>query len=620
MKENLKWNFVSTGGGDADGLNNSMIEHFTGNYNYFLAREIIQNSLDAKAKGLTSKLPVKVIFKLEFLTRPEFPGHSELCEVINSAKKFWNHHDETIRFLNSAYECLNKDKIPCLRVSDYNTTGLSGNDDEMEGGWFNLVRSTGASFKRSGEGGSFGIGKGAPFASTDLRTVFYSTKNESGTSVFQGKAELVSFRDKDGDIKRGVISYGIKQNSVRKPELFPKSFWRTVQGTDIIIPGYKLTPDWVEDLEKSVLRNFWYAIYCNDLEVEVEGHEIKAANLSDFLVKHFVSEPFKDYVEPIGNPLQYFLAVTKGEEIGRNKKLKNLGLCKFYFKLIDSPMNYVAMLRRSHMVIYSRRFNFPGNFSGVFICDDENGNLKLRKMEPPAHDKWDPKRNKSNGEDVINEITGFIRSCLDSVKQSQSFGILEIPELQKYLPFDEGDEAGDGMGDSQYTGKEGKKETSKLLQKKEEFNSKVVVNPYKVSILNEKDETGGIAPGGGLVGGGKGSAGGSGVGIGKNKTIKAKDFTSRSFLIKENPGLLTYRILLKSDKELWCNVNLIAVGEDGAEKLTISNVTDTKNSKYLYSGNKIQRVKFSAGEHKEIDVDIESPIKLSLKVELHDLQ
>ncbi|HRI20465.1 MAG TPA: hypothetical protein PLA68_05905, partial [Panacibacter sp.] len=244
MKENLKWNFVSTGGGDADGLNNSMIEHFTGNYNYFLAREIIQNSLDAKAKGLTSKLPVKVIFKLEFLTRPEFPGHSELCEVINSAKKFWNHHDETIRFLNSAYECLNKDKIPCLRVSDYNTTGLSGNDDEMEGGWFNLVRSTGASFKRSGEGGSFGIGKGAPFASTDLRTVFYSTKNESGTSVFQGKAELVSFRDKDGDIKRGGISYGIKQKSVRKPELFPKSLWRTVQGTEIMIPGDKLAPDW----------------------------------------------------------------------------------------------------------------------------------------------------------------------------------------------------------------------------------------------------------------------------------------------------------------------------------------------------------------------------------------
>jgi hypothetical protein len=615
MKEDLKWNFVSTGGGDTDGLNNSMIEHFTGNYNYFLAREIIQNSLDARTKGLTGKLPVKVVFKLEYLTKSEFPGHSELFEVINSAKKFWKHHDETVDFLNKTQECLNKSKIPCLRVSDYNTTGLSGNDNDMEGGWFNLVRSTGASFKRSGEGGSFGIGKGAPFASSDLRTVFYSTKNESGTSVFQGKAELVSFKDNDGDPKRGVISYGIKQNSVRKPELFPKRFWRTIQGTDIIIPGYKLTSDWIEDLEKSVLRNFWYAIHCNDLEVEVEGNEIKSANLSDYLIKYFINDPFKDYVEPIGNPLQYYLATTQGEEIGKNKKLKYLGDCKFYFKLIESPMNYVAMLRKSHMVIYSRRFNFPGNFAGVFICDDENGNTQLRKMEPPAHDKWDPKRNKNNGEAVINEITMFIRSCLDSVKQSQSFGILEIPELQKYLPFDEGDESGDGTGESKYTGKEGKQETSKLLQKKEQFNSKVVINPFKVAILNEKDEgrekyTGGGGKGGGGTGGDRNTG----------KTKKIKDFESRSFLIKENTGLLTYRILLKSERELKCNINLIAVGEDGSEKLKISKVTDNKNSKYLYSGNKIQQVKFSSSEHKQIDVEIESPIKLSLKVELHDLQ
>ena len=65
MDKSINWNFVSTGGGDVDGLNNSMIEHFTGNYNYFLAREINQNSLDAKIKkGITVKLPVKVVFKL----------------------------------------------------------------------------------------------------------------------------------------------------------------------------------------------------------------------------------------------------------------------------------------------------------------------------------------------------------------------------------------------------------------------------------------------------------------------------------------------------------------------------------------------------------------------------
>lgn len=613
MNKTLKWNSVSTGGGDTDGLNNSMIEHFTGNYNYFLAREIIQNSLDAKSKGVTNKLPVKVVFGLEYLQKSTFPGHSELIEVINSAKLFWQHHEETVLFLNKAHECLSKEKIPCLRISDYNTVGLSGTDADMQGGWFNLVRSTGASFKRSGEGGSFGIGKGAPFASSDLRTVFYSTKNDSGVSVFQGKAELVSFSDTSGDIKRGVISYGLQQNSVRDPVLIPKGFWRAIQGTDIIIPGYKLTPDWIDDLEKSILRNFWYAIHCNDLEVEVEDRAINTDNLSDFLVKHFVNEPFKDYVEPIGNPLQYYLAVTQGEEVGKNKKLKLLGETKFYFKLIESPMNYVAMLRRSHMVIYSRRFNFPGNFAGVFICDDENGNNHLRKMEPPAHDKWDPKRNKTNGEAIINEISVFVRACLDSVKQSQSFGVLEIPELQKYLPHDDGDELGEGQSSKQYTGKEGKEETSKRLQKSEQFNETVAINPFKVTVLNEND--GGRSKKG-VKGNGKRGSGNDVEG----KSRRIKDFESRSFLINQDNGTFVYRILLKSDKELRCNVNLIAVGEEGSEKLKISNVSDKNNFKYLYSGNKIQQMKFYPGEKKEFDVEIQSPIKLALKVELNDLQ
>ena len=190
MNKELHWNHVSTGGGDIDGLNNSMIEHFTGNYNYFLAREIIQNSLDAKTKGLTANLPVKVTFKLEYLSQSQFPGHSELIAIIEAAKKFWKIHKETITFLESAKNCLEQKMIPCLRISDFNTTGLSGSDEDMQGGWFNLVRSTGASSKSRGEGGSFGIGKGAPFAASDLRTVFYATQNEKSVSVFQGKIFL----------------------------------------------------------------------------------------------------------------------------------------------------------------------------------------------------------------------------------------------------------------------------------------------------------------------------------------------------------------------------------------------------------------------------------------------
>ncbi len=85
------------------------------------------------------------------------------------------------------------------------------------------------------------------------------------------------------------------------------------------------------------------------------------------------------------------MAVKEGTELGGKRKLPILGDCSFYFRQIELHMNYVAMIRASHMVIYSRPFIFPGNYAAVFICDDELGNKLLRKMEPPEHDKWEPK-------------------------------------------------------------------------------------------------------------------------------------------------------------------------------------------------------------------------------------
>jgi len=313
--------------------------------------------------------------------------------------------------------------------------------------------------------------------------------------------------------------------------------------------------------------------------------------------------------------------VDQGEELGKGQKMKILGECKFYFKLIESHMNYVAMLRKSHMVIYSRRFNFPGNFAGVFICDNEKGDLALRRMEPPAHDKWDPKRNKENGEAIMNEITNFIRSCLESVKEKQSFGILEIPELQKYLPYDEEDDSSGGAGTSTYTGKEGKEETSQLIQRTEKLNAKVIINPYKVSVLNDKEILGGEGNGSG-TGGGRGSNGRGrrGEDNGTKKSRRVKEFHSRSFVVGKNDRDFIYRVVLDSSRALKCNLNFSAVGEEGSEKLRIKNVSDSKGLKYLFSGNKIQQLSLEKDKPLTIDVTIESPFKLSLKTEAHDLQ
>ncbi|HVZ97798.1 MAG TPA: hypothetical protein VG847_13040 [Chitinophagaceae bacterium] len=616
MRKEPKWEFVSTGGSREDGIHNSMIEHFAGNHNYHLAREIIQNSIDAKQDGSTE--PVTVVFKLEEFTKKEFPGQSELLEVLNACKKYYKSDKDTQEFIDNALECIKADTIPFLKISDFNTKGLFGNDDDKKGGWYNLVKSTGASSKGEHQGGSFGIGKGAPFAASNLRVVFYSTLKEDSFTKFQGIAELVS-HEVDNDVKRGVGSFGFGQGSLNNLKDIPEKFWRKEKtGTDIFIAGYKNEKGWQKDLVQSVLRNFWYAISKNDLIVRVEKDEINQENLEKYLSHHFINEPFKDYVEPTGNPLQYYLAVKNGKPF--EAKLPTLGNVKFYFYQTEEHLNYVSMLRKSHMVIYSRRFNFPGNYAGVFICDDDKGNKELRKMEPPAHDKWIPERNKEKGPKAMEEIISFVRDCLDQMKITKTSGVLDIPELYKYLPYDEGEDAGEGNGVSQYTGEESEEESSKKIQKKEVFEVPAVISPFKVSVINNPDIGDGNGSGSGSRGGGSSRTDSSGSGSGKKKSFKKEEVETRSFLSGRTGNSLEYIVLIKSNVKEKCYLKLTAIGEEGSEKLKITKVIDASGYALHFSGNIIHGIYLEGGKETKMNVTIESPIKYSLKIDAYALQ
>lgn len=616
MSKEPAWDFVSTNGAREDGIHNPMIEHFSGNYNYSLAREVIQNSLDAKQDGSVS--PVTVSFSLQNFSPSEFPGHYELLEVLRACKKYWPDDKDTQEFIDNALERIKEESIPFLIISDYNTKGLVGHDDDKAGGWYNLVKSTGASSKSEGQGGSFGIGKGAPFAASNLRVVFYSTRILNGFTKFQGIAELVSFKSGD-DVKRGVGSFGLGQNSVQNLRNIPERFRRTDTGTDIFIACYKNEKGWQKNLIKSILRNFWFAISSGDLAVKVESTEINKNNIEKLLTDHFLGEPFKDSVKPAGNPLQYYKATMGGQVF--EDKLATLGLVRFYFYQTEEQLNYVAMIRKSHMVIYSRRFTFPGNYAGVFICDDEKGNKELRKMEPPAHDEWIEERNKDKGPKAMNEVVTFIRGCLDKMKLTKTSGILDIPELHKYLPYDDGNESGVGEGVSQYTGEESETETSKLIQRKETVNSPVIISPFKVAVVNIPDagrENEGRGSGSRGAGGGKN--GGSGGGGGKKKSFRKDEVSSRAFLIKKTDEALDYLVIIKSAIEERCNLRLSAVGEEGLEKVNIIGVTDSDGSIHHFSGNNIHNVHLVNGGENRLNVSISSRIKYSLKIDAYGLQ
>ncbi len=88
--------------------------------------------------------------------------------------------------------------------------------------------------------GSFGIGKAAPFACSDIRTLFYATKDINGLSAFQGIAKLVSFREKGLFKDRDSITTGTgyysadkKNNPLRECRSIDLNYTRKKYGTPV---------------------------------------------------------------------------------------------------------------------------------------------------------------------------------------------------------------------------------------------------------------------------------------------------------------------------------------------------------------------------------------------------
>lgn len=441
----FKWHFPSTDGGDEDGINNSGLQTFEGDHESAIARECIQNSLDA-IKDPTQ--PVKVQMQFFEINASDLPGAEELKQDIVVAKEFAGNTTGANSFFSKAVNIFNNTKIPVLRIGDYNTKGLVGGDSDKNGSWYSLARSNGFSQKNASDsGGSFGIGKNAPFVASDIRTVFYSTLNENGEHIFQGKACLSSFK-KDDDIKRGTGQYGQIATrgvaSIRNQDDIPELFRRQETGTDIFVIGYK-HPDgnWKDALIRGILDNFFVAIYYKKLVVEIFEDSpvlsmpivIDADSLSSYIAKHFKDDNSEDnatwaYYQAIVDSTQHF-----------NEVLQPFGKVELFVKNGMGNKSILGM-RKPLMKIHTFK-NFKrsyDDFAGVLIALDEKGNKLLKSIEPPAHNKWDPKlcrmENCATPKD-FEDLKKWIREKLESMNEDSNKHPEEIDDLAKYLPYDE---------------------------------------------------------------------------------------------------------------------------------------------------------------------------------------
>jgi len=522
-----------------EGLNNAAIYSFSKDIVNSFVREMIQNSNDARDytahESITGQpLPIKVRMSYKTIPVGLFPAFENFYTIFRSVAASLPNKVHA-RFFNNAFGALgDKRSLRVFIYEDYNTTGLSGNDNDPNSTFSSCVLSEGTSVKEDETaGGSFGIGKNAIFSFSKLRTVLYSSFNNKNEYIFQGVAKLASYYNDGGTTVYGpriFCGIGEEYKSTRDLNSFQedqKSFYkRDKPGLTQIALCPIEDSDWLNDFTKAVLRNYWMLIHRNGLIVELMEDdilkvEIRKENLQELMIQHYNSAIYEpDGVEPKGNPYNFYNCMVNGATSERELDL--IGKVKFhYMELDDKNTNCVAYMRHNMVVFSEAVFGFGSiNYCGVFECVENKGNAILRSMEPPTHDHFSPDilalksrdYDKRDGLKLLRDIKEVIRKSLQTIIDRYKKPAESIEWIDQILGSLTGNNA-DGIGGR--TNTPSRMETPEKMcapvAKSLEFHS-----DRRNAIINkETGEIQGIGGGTSIgSGGGPGSGGGKGSGRG----------------------------------------------------------------------------------------------------------
>lgn len=475
----IGWRFPFNGGGQDDGFNDAGIENFTGSRIESLGREIIQNSLDAKDAEKDGS-PVIVVFDVKRIKAEKLPGLKELEKSMKACLRQLRAGDHRERdFFDAAIDLLGKPTIPVLRIDDYNTLGLRYDPQNPRHSPFHAItKGKGLSNKNSDTaGGSFGIGQSAPFASSDLRTVFYSTEYTDGKSevkLLQGKSILMSHMV-DNELTQGTGYYGEIDGCGPVQAKIPEEFKRhapseySIQGTSVFVVGFNGDSNWSNRLIAAILASFFFAIKEKKLVVRIDNdtlisHETLSSYFHDEEQVKLLTdrEGGGGHKDPYRRARQYH-SVLDDPTIKKEKQMNGLGHCELWIKVQDDDADEgealdksVALLRSTGMLITDehtrlRRFNGYKNFSGVFICRGDDGNRLLRAMEPPRHDAFEPDRmrtqqEKKKAKAALKEMEDWIKNIVKEVAMAPVEEKTEVEQLREFFPNPDPDEQLPGEG------------------------------------------------------------------------------------------------------------------------------------------------------------------------------
>ncbi|WP_392336577.1 hypothetical protein [Loktanella salsilacus] len=452
------------------GFNTPGIATFAGHRYRALAREIAQNSLDARDPDADPRTPVHLEFKLLEVPREEIPDLPELLQVVESVLRATRDQDKNQKaeaFFIDSLRALAAKNLKVLQITDTNTTGLVG-PCVVGSPFFALVKAEGQTVKSSDTaGGSYGIGKFAPFTMSRLRTVFFSTTwSDEGqhSRMVQGRSILTS-HDRDGERHDSEGYWGVKQGFLPATDdnidlipswLLPKALDGHT-GTAIYIMGFNDSEKrWRERIVSSLAESFFAAIQSGQLTARVEGHDLTADTLEAAFADHDILQSLKDLPDAAGalELSRDFLATLNpgnpGYHTGSTEN-KIFGEVRLHL-IVDSKLPKRVGVIRNGMLITDRlpglmRLNEFKPFVALLTFESDKGKALLRRMEPPAHDAIEVARLEGTEEyhaakRELNKISRWVKEQLTHFAKDKVRDTVELDELAELFPDDKPQDGG----------------------------------------------------------------------------------------------------------------------------------------------------------------------------------
>lgn len=456
----IGWRFPPLYGGTQQGYTNNDIEAFKGQELMDnLVREICQNSLDAHINNSID--PVKVVFELKQIDSNSCEALTQYSSCLAGCRAYWGDEMDAklSRFVVGAESTLNERKVPILIASDYNTTGLAGSrSNEKTSPWKALTGSDGISVKNDeNSAGSFGIGKNAPFACSSLSMVFYNTLAENDESAFIGVARLATLLDENGRPTYRVGQYQMNDDDNESwmpiyPEnenSFRDEFKRSARGTDVIIIGFSQSLNWINNVTKAALKNFFVAISEGRLVIEIKENSEHRIIDTDSLTQLF--SDYAEDVEMVGTA-QLYKAFTS-PDLKETAKILEPDDVEVYIKSDSSYKRTIANFRTTGMLVgtYFKRI-FQHYAAVVIVRGTKLGEL-LKDTEPAKHNKWDYKqiehdKNKRKlARESIQKIDDFVLQLLKSQFEVVTEDTVDAAGVGEYIPDDLDGLGGQSEGD-----------------------------------------------------------------------------------------------------------------------------------------------------------------------------